>query len=358
MSNREIISKLRSMCDVLRGGGMTCYQYATELAYVLFLKMAKETGADGQVPLEYRWDSLAAKHGAELKRFYSELLIRLGEKSTGQIREMYANAQSNIDKPKNLEKIVTSIDSLDWHSAKAEGLSRFFEELLEEAAEEKESDARQNFTPQALINAMTELVAPKPGERCYDPSCGTFGFMVAADRYIKEHTDSYFDLNLDGQEFQKKKAFSGCGPVHGTHRLALMNAALHGIEGKVMLADALLGCGNQMSGFDVVLTNLVYQAPNRQLDFMQHIHRSLKRDGNARAAVVLPESALFEGRSFANMRTGLMDMYNLHTVRCLPAGLFPGLAEKACVLFFSRGASEAVSGANDRGAQSLSSKMP
>ena len=32
---------------------------------------------------------------------------------------------------------------------------------------------------------MTELIAPQPGERCNDPACGTFGFMIAADAYVK-----------------------------------------------------------------------------------------------------------------------------------------------------------------------------
>jgi len=34
----------------------------------------------------------------------------------------YTGAISYIDEPKNLEKIITSIDALDWYSAKEEGL--------------------------------------------------------------------------------------------------------------------------------------------------------------------------------------------------------------------------------------------
>ena len=43
--------------------------------------------------------------------------------------------------------------------------------------------------------------------------------------------------------------------MHDTHRLALMNAMLHDIEGKILLADTLSNLGKQMSGYDVVLTN-------------------------------------------------------------------------------------------------------
>lgn len=102
---------------------------------------------------------------------------------------------------------------------------------------------------------MVELTAPHPGERCNDPACGTFGFMIAADRYVKDHTDQYFNLSEKLQRFQIHEAFTGCELVHDTHRLALMNAMLHGIEGKILLADTLSSQGKQLRDYDVVLTN-------------------------------------------------------------------------------------------------------
>ena len=102
---------------------------------------------------------------------------------------------------------------------------------------------------------MTELIAPQPGERCNDPACGTFGFMIAADAYVKAHTDDLFSLTSEQQAFQKNEAFTGAELVHETHRLALMNAMLHDIDGKIYLCDTLSNQGKQMNGFDVVLTN-------------------------------------------------------------------------------------------------------
>ena len=43
MTNAEIVSKLWNLCNVLRDDGITYHQYVTELTYILFLKMAKET---------------------------------------------------------------------------------------------------------------------------------------------------------------------------------------------------------------------------------------------------------------------------------------------------------------------------
>ena len=69
MTTQEIVSKLWNLCNVLRDDGITYHQYVTELTYILFLKMAKETGTEEQIPEKYRWDELKAKSGVELKKF-------------------------------------------------------------------------------------------------------------------------------------------------------------------------------------------------------------------------------------------------------------------------------------------------
>ena len=68
--------------------------------------------------------------GIELKKFYKELLAHLGENCTGRVREIYQGSATNIDEPKNLEKIITTIDGLDWYSAREEGLGNLYEGLL------------------------------------------------------------------------------------------------------------------------------------------------------------------------------------------------------------------------------------
>ena len=102
MSTQDIVQKLWNLCNVLRDDGITYHQYVTELTYILFLKMAKETGAETEIPEEYRWDSLSNKSGLELKKHYYTLLTKLGEESVGRVAQIYANASSSIEEPKNL----------------------------------------------------------------------------------------------------------------------------------------------------------------------------------------------------------------------------------------------------------------
>ncbi|MGN0751024.1 MAG: N-6 DNA methylase [Treponema sp.] len=208
MTNQEIVSKLWNLCNILRDDGITYHQYVTELTYILFLKMAKETKAEDTIPEEYRWDKLVTHSGIELKKFYKEQLAYLGENTKGRVREIYQGSSSNIDEPKNLEKIIKSINELDWYSAKEEGLGNLYEGLLEKNANEKKSGAGQYFTPRVLIDVMTQLIAPHVGERCNDPACGTFGFMIAADAYVKSISDDYCDLTEKQAEFQVKEAFT------------------------------------------------------------------------------------------------------------------------------------------------------
>ena len=55
---------------------------------------------------------------------------------------------------------------------------------------------------------------------------------------------------------------------------------------------------------------------------LQLIYNALKDDGNARAAVVLPDNVLFESGIGAQIRRDLMDKCNLHTILRLPTGIF------------------------------------
>lgn len=97
MSTQDIVQKLWNLCNVLRDDGITYHQYVTELTYILFLKMADETGADKDIPEAYRWGSLTSRSGIDLKKHYYTLLSKLGEESVGRVAQIYANASSRYE---------------------------------------------------------------------------------------------------------------------------------------------------------------------------------------------------------------------------------------------------------------------
>lgn len=363
-STTDIVAKLWSLCHVLRDDGVTYNEYVTELTFLLFLKMLAEvpdhTGAlrESRLPKQYRWGELAKREGLDQLDYYKRLLLDLGkpEVKDGLVRAIFTDAQTRLRKPTNLKALTSSIDQLDWFSAREEGLGNLYEGLLEKNASDKKSGAGQYFTPRPLIDCIVRLMKPQPGETIQDPAAGTAGFLVATDRYIKDQTDDLYKLSPDKAHFQRHDAFIGAELVPDTHRLCMMNLLLHGIEGGVDLADTLSPDGERLSKADLLLTNppfgtkkgggrptrsdfsVTADTSNKQLAFVEHIVRALKPGG--RAAVIVPDNVLFEDNTGRRLRTWLMELCNLHTILRLPTGIFYAQGVKTNVLFFQRGKSD------------------
>jgi type I restriction enzyme M protein len=98
--------------------------------------------------------------------------------------------------------------------------------------------------------------------------------------------------------------------------------------------------GTKQGGERPSRDDLTYLSGNKQLNFLQHIYRSLHKRGGARAAVVLPDNVLFEDGDGRKIRRDLMDKCNLHTILRLPTGIFYAAGVKTNVLFFERGRTE------------------
>ncbi|SFI30332.1 N-6 DNA methylase [Nitrosomonas sp. Nm34] len=349
----DIVSKLWNLCNILKDDGVTYHQYVTELTYLLFLKMANETGTEDQLPEGYRWADLEARAAPDRLEFYKMLLIYLGNHGSTLVQEIFANASSFIRKPATLSTLVAEIDKLDWYSVHREDLGDLYEGLLEKNANEKKSGAGQYFTPRPLVNCMVRVMQPTLTDIIQDPAAGTGGFLIAANHYLRTHHD--FDALIEVQQRKyRHNTFYGMEHVQDAHRLALMNLMLHGIDSGIRYGDTLSPEGAALPKATLILTNppfgtkkggglpsrddFTYATSNKQFAFLQHIYRALKPGG--RAAVVLPDNVLFESNVGTHIRRDLMDKCNLHTILRLPTGIFYAQGVKTNVLFFTRGESD------------------
>ena len=359
-----IVSRVWSLCDILRDDGVSYSDYLEQLTYLIFLKMAKEYSEPPYnqplwIPTEYTWDKLAGTSGPELETQYKLTLDKLG-KTKGLLGEIFAGAQNKISDPAKLSKIIRVIGSENWVSMSADVKGDIYEGLLEKNAEDTKSGAGQYFTPRPLIKAMVECIDPQPGKTIVDPACGTGGFFLSAyDHLSKNH-----ELNRDQKKFLKTATFHGWEIVRTTYRLCLMNLFLHNIgdlSGSIPVTrnDSLLSDPGQR--FDYVLTNppfgtkssvtitndegetakqeLTYNrqdfwtsTSNKQFNFVQHIKTLLKSTG--KAAVVVPDNVLFEGGAGETIRKKLLETCDLHTILRLPTGIFYKQGVKANVIFF------------------------
>jgi type I restriction enzyme M protein len=391
-TTHDIVAKLWNLCNVLKDDGVTYHQYVSELTYLLFLKMAQERGQEKGIPPQWRWGMLEILNGAHQLDHYKELLLNLGKSQDKEIdgeaiddadepnqgdgvseeqeedadeneiapivREIYANATTFIKKPATLTSLVIAIDKLDWYSARQEGLGDLYEGLLQKNAEEKKSGAGQYFTPRPLIDSMVAVMQPTLEDVIQDPAAGTGGFPIAAQHWIRGHHEI---SQLDERQQKKfyERTFYGMEHVQDTHRLALMNLMLHGLDSRpgqcgIWYGDTLSGDGQSLPPASLILTNppfgtkkggglpsrndFTFPTSNKQFCFLQHIYRALVPGG--RAAVVLPDNVLFEGNVGKQIRADLMDKCNLHTILRLPTGIFYAQGVKTNVLFFTRGTSD------------------
>jgi type I restriction enzyme M protein len=346
----DIVQKLWNLCNVLKDDGVTYHQYVTELTYILFLKMAQETGTEDQIPKGYRWKDLEAKAAPDRLEFYKIALIHLGSHGSKLVKEIFANASSFIKKPTTLSTLVSEIDKLDWYSARKEGLGDLYEGLLEKNASEVKSGAGQYFTVRVLADCMVAVMQPTLDDIIQDPAGGTCGFHISANNYLRAHYD-FDSLTEKQQKKYRSGTFFGMEHVQDTHRLALMNLMLHGIEEGITYGDTLSDDGTRLPRATLILTNppfgtkkggglptrtdFTFPTSNKQFCFLQHIYRNLLPGG--RAAVVLPDNVLFESGVGKDIRRDLMDKCNLHTILRLPTGIFYAQGVKTNVLFFTRG---------------------
>lgn len=343
MSISLVSKRIWNLCHVLRDDGIVYHKYLSELTYLLFLKIAEETGRDDLLPVGCRWSDLRGHADGGMLSWYRKMLTTLGEDAPDKVvREIFRFPTTVFSHDENLNKVVRGIDSIDWHVAKADGFGNIYESLLQRSAAEARSGAGQYFTPRALVDCLVRVLRPKLGEIVQDPAAGTGGFLISANHYLVQ-TYGKESYAASPPSYQAVEIESD------TYRLCLMNLFLHGMRGEVLHGDALTEDVAGLPSPDVIIANppfgssaggararrsLPHATSNKQLLFLQHIYLALKPGG--RAAVVVPDNVLYEDGAGKRVRTDLLDTCDLHTVLRLPTGIFYATDVKTSVLIFSR----------------------
>jgi type I restriction enzyme M protein len=377
---REMVQKLWSASRSLQGGGVSYYEYVTELTYLLLLKMLEEVKRqegkllEERLPAKYRWRELKRLKGEERLKHYRKVLLDLGNKKKVDfdlVNQIYADAKTSLANATALETLVNAIDEVDWYAAEEDGLGDLYEGLLEKTTSERKSKAGQYFTPRPLIDTIIEVVKPEAGKIIQDPAAGTGGFIIAAHRAILDSTNQLSKLTDTEWMFQRYKAYQGAELITDTHRLNTMNLLLHGIAAPLKCIDTLSD-GEHFEPADLILTNppfnkfpervtrsdfvITASAAKGPLAFVEHVVRGLKVGG--RAAIVVPDNVLFEDNMGRQLRAWLMGQCDLHTILRLPTGIFYAQGVKTNVMFFTRRAEKDVGATKSVWVYDMRAQMP
>ncbi len=214
-------------------------------------------------------------------------------------------------------------------------------------------DSGEFYTPRQVVRFMVEALNPRLGETILDPACGTGGFLVETFNHLGKQVKTVEDRRV----LQEQSIYGGeAKPL--PYLLCQMNLLLHGLEApQIDQENSLRFPLNEIGDrdrVDVILTNPPFggeeergilnnfpedkQTTETALLFLQLIMRKLKRSPKpGRAAVVVPNGALFGDGLCARIKEELLTSFNLHTIVRLPQGVFePYTPIQTNLLFFDR----------------------
>ena len=127
-----------------------------------------------------------------------------------------------IFEPKVLEELMRLFNSEQIKRATGDVFGRIYEYFLAKFSIQKAHDNGEFFTPSSLVQLIVNVIEPDHGS-VLDPACGSGGMFVQSSHFIEQ----------EGGDTTKKVVFYGQEKNRDTIRIAKMNLAVHGLEGKI-----------------------------------------------------------------------------------------------------------------------------
>jgi len=127
-----------------------------------------------------------------------------------------------IFETKVLEDLMRLFNSEQIKQATGDVFGRIYEYFLAKFSIQKAHDNGEFFTPSSIVQTIVNVIEPDHGT-VLDPASGSGGMFVQSSHFI-EH---------EGGDTAKKVVFYGQEKNRDTIRIAKMNLAVHGLEGKI-----------------------------------------------------------------------------------------------------------------------------
>ena len=373
-------AELWRMADALRGS-MDAAEYKHVVLGLVFLKYISDAfeemharlegeqdqGADPEDPDEYRaenifwvppearWSRLAAQaRQPAVGRLVDDAMAAI-ERDNPALADVLPRdyARPALDKQRlgQLIDMVGNIRVGDAEARSRDVLGRVYEYFLSQFASAEGKKGGEFYTPRCVVRLLVEMLEPWRG-RVYDPCCGSSGMFVQSVEFIRAHATG----NGNGGRARGDISVYGQESNYTTWRLAKMNLAIRGIEGRIAHGDSFHDDRHPDLRADFILANPPfnvsdwggerlaedkrwrYGAPparNANFAWVQHIVHHLAPAGAA--GFVLANGSMSSAQSGeGEIRKSLIEADLVDCMVALPGQLFYSTQIPACLWFLAR----------------------
>ena len=268
----------------------------------------------------------------------------------GQLPKDYERFVDNV-----LEEMMRTFDSEALRTASGDVFGRIYEYFLAEFSKEGAHDNGEFFTPPSIVQTIVNVIEPDHGV-VLDPACGSGGMFVQSSHFIEDA----------GEDTMKRVTFYAHEKNETTAKLAQINLAVHGLEGRIRAGneaityyidphelvgrcdfvmanppfnvdevDAEKVRGDKRLPFGLPGVNKAKKVSNANYLWLQYFYSYLNEKG--RAGVVMSSQASSAGRDEAKVRQKLVESGAVDVMIDIRGNFFYKRTVPCQLWFFDRG---------------------
>lgn len=315
------------------------------------------------MPAESSFDTLfVQRNESNLGELINIALEKLEDANRSKLERVFRNidfnSEANLgqtkDRNRRLKNLLVDFSELDIQPSHLEGndiIGDAYEFLIAKFAGDAGKKAGDFYTPSEVSTLLAKLLAPQPGNRLCDPTCGSGSLLIKMGREVGSNNFSLYGQENNGS----------------TWALARMNMFLHEFDNATIewgdtINNPKLLEGDQLMKFHIVGANPPFSldkwgAEDALADQYNRFHRGVppKSKGDfafithmiettyediGRVGVIVPHGVLFRGSTEGKIREQLIKENLLEAVIGLPANLFFGTGIPAAILIFNKAKGE------------------
>lgn len=368
----SIIKNVRNIMRQDRGVSGDA-QRLEQLGWLLFLKILDDKDQELElirdryksvIPEKFQWRNWAADAegitGEELILFIDHptdglfatlknLKAPHAPQRAALVKEVFDGSNNYMKSGFELRKVINQLNGFDFNNNEDRHVfGTVYESILVELRDA--GNKGEYYTPRAVTRLMTQMTAPKLGEKVLDPAAGGGGFLSAAIDFIRER-----DVHTLDDEALLQKTVAGWELKPVAYVLGLTNLIIHGIDVPDWhYLDSLKTEYNSIGPrqqVDVILANPPFGASiadgvetnfpqsfrcRESADLFVILMIQLLKPGG-RCAIVLPDGCITGDGYKERIREKLLTDCNLHTIVRLPQSTFHPATVSTNLLFFQKG---------------------